>query len=138
MALAFDIPTLGFSTLEVVGFGASKKYGVNKIAIALDARMGEVYWAKYENGKFNSEAIFKPDEAPKLNNDYLGVGTGWGVYQQELASATGINRHYDEFYPKAENLIDLALIHIKNNKPLDDNLPLPTYLRNNVAKKSLK
>jgi tRNA threonylcarbamoyladenosine biosynthesis protein TsaB len=138
MSLAFDIPTLGFSTLEVVGFGASKKYGVNKIAIALDARMGEVYWARYENGQFNSETICKPDEVPKLNADYLGVGTGWGVYQQVLASTTGINKHYYEFYPKAENLIDLALIHIKNNNPLDYNLPLPTYLRNNVAKKYLK
>ena len=43
MSLAFDIPTLGFSTLEVVGFGASKKYKTDKVAIALDARMSEVY-----------------------------------------------------------------------------------------------
>jgi tRNA threonylcarbamoyladenosine biosynthesis protein TsaB len=39
MSLAFDIPTKGFSTLEVLGVGAAKKYKSNKIAVALDARM---------------------------------------------------------------------------------------------------
>jgi tRNA threonylcarbamoyladenosine biosynthesis protein TsaB len=43
MSLAFDIPTKGFSTLEVLGVGAAKKYKSNKIAVALDARMSEVY-----------------------------------------------------------------------------------------------
>lgn len=138
MSLAFDIPTLGFSTLEVVGYGASKKYHADKVAIALDARMNEVYWALYENGKFNSEAICKPNEVPQLTADYLGVGTGWAAHAQILAEATSVKRYQSEFYPKAENLIDLALKHLKHNKLLDDNLPLPTYLRNNVAQKSLK
>ena len=40
-----------------------------------------------------------------------------------------------DFYPKAENLIDLYL----DRKDMHDKeLPLPTYLRNNVAQKSLK
>ncbi len=138
MSLAFDIPTLGFSTLEVVGYGASKKYPTNKLAIALDARMNEVYWAVYENGQFINESICKPHEVPKLNADYLGVGTGWGAYQQALFDATGVDRCQAEFYPKAENLIDLALAHLNINRPLDAGLPLPTYLRNNVAQKSLK
>jgi tRNA threonylcarbamoyladenosine biosynthesis protein TsaB len=55
-----------------------------------------------------------------------------------LCEATNIKHYYADFYPKAENLIELALTYIKQQKPLDDNLPLPTYLRNNVAKKSLK
>jgi tRNA threonylcarbamoyladenosine biosynthesis protein TsaB len=50
MSLAFDIPTKGFSTLEVLGVGAAKKYKSNKIAVALDARMSEVYWGVYEQG----------------------------------------------------------------------------------------
>jgi hypothetical protein len=32
----------------------------------------------------------------------------------------------------------LALAHIDKNQAFDGNLPLPTYLRNNVAQKSLK
>jgi len=138
MSLAFDIPTLGFSTLEVVGYGASKKYQSDKVAIALDARMNEVYWAVYENGKFGNEAICKPNEVPQLTTDYLGVGTGWGAYTQALSESSSIKQYHAEFYPIAENLIDLALNHLQKNKWPDDNLPLPTYLRNNVAQKSLK
>lgn len=138
MSLAFDIPTLGFSTLELVGYGASQKFMSNKIAIALDARMNEVYWGLYQNGIFSHETITKPDELPQLDMGYLGVGTGWGAYQQALIKSTGVDCYHADFYPKAQNLIDLALAHIANNKPFDDNLPLPIYLRNNVAKKSLK
>ena len=50
LSLSCKIPTIGFSTLELLGFGASKILEVNKIAVALDARMGEVYWAIYEGG----------------------------------------------------------------------------------------
>ncbi|CAC9528320.1 tRNA threonylcarbamoyladenosine biosynthesis protein TsaB [uncultured Gammaproteobacteria bacterium] len=138
MSLAFDIPTLGFSTLAVAGYGASQKFKSNNIAIALDARMNEIYWGVYENNRLIDETIFKPESAPKLGSDYVGVGTGWSAYQQDLTKATGIENYQADFYPKAENLIEMALIHIGNNQPMDDNLPLPTYLRNNVAKKSLK
>jgi tRNA threonylcarbamoyladenosine biosynthesis protein TsaB len=138
ISLAFDIPTLGFSTLELIGFGARQKYQIDNIAIALDARMNEVYWGLYESGRLTNETLFQPDKAPTLNADYLGVGSGWGAYQKMLCEATNIKHYYADFYPKAENLIELALTYIKQQKPLDDNLPLPTYLRNNVAKKSLK
>jgi len=138
MSLAFNIPTLGISTLKLVGYGASKKYQVNKVAVALDARMNEVYWGLYNQGIFTNETLSKPNELPKLDSGHIGVGTGWGAYEQELTDATGVDTCHADFYPKAENLIDLALAHIKSGRSLDGNLPLPTYLRNNVAKKSLK
>jgi len=138
MSLAFDIPTLGFSTLAVVGYGASQKFNTNKIAVCLDARMNEVYWGVYENNNLTDEAILKPESAPQLGVDYIGVGTGWGTYHQALSDSTGVSNYQSDFYPKAENLIEMALIHISKKQSMDDNLPLPTYLRNNVAKKSLK
>ncbi len=138
MSLAFDIPTLGFSTLEVVAHGAAKKYNTNKIAVALDARMGEVYWGVFDNGTLINESLKKPSEVSLLSDDYLGVGTAWDVYENELKNTAGISECRFGFYPKAENLIDLALTHVNKNKEFDNKLPLPTYLRNNVAQKSLK
>ena len=41
LSLACNIPTLGFSTLELLGFRASKKYNTQKVATAIDARMGK-------------------------------------------------------------------------------------------------
>ncbi|CAC9459708.1 tRNA threonylcarbamoyladenosine biosynthesis protein TsaB [uncultured Gammaproteobacteria bacterium] len=135
MSLAFDIPTVGFSTLEVVGAGAAKKYQSNKIAVALDARMAEVYWGVYEGGVLTSERLEKPNEVDVLSNDFIGVGTGWGAYGDELIKRTGVDKFVSDFYPKSENLIDLYL----SQKPVfDAELALPTYLRNNVAQKALK
>ncbi|HIG88948.1 tRNA (adenosine(37)-N6)-threonylcarbamoyltransferase complex dimerization subunit type 1 TsaB [Candidatus Thioglobus sp.] len=138
ISLAHDIPTMGFSTLEVVGFGAAKKFNTDKIAVALDARMGEVYWGLYQDQKLTNESLRKPDDVNTLGQDFIGVGTGWGAHEQVLSERSGISNYKANFYPKSENLIDLYLIHVNENGNFDDKLPLPTYLRNNVAHKSLK
>ena len=135
MSLAHDIPTMGFSTLELVGFGAAKKYKSDKVAVALDARMGEVYWGVYQDQKLYNESLKNPSEVDVLNQDFIGVGTGWGAYEAELSKQTGIKHYVADFYAKSENLIDL---YLDQKSKHDNELPLPTYLRNNVAQKSLK
>ncbi|WP_237731912.1 tRNA (adenosine(37)-N6)-threonylcarbamoyltransferase complex dimerization subunit type 1 TsaB [Bathymodiolus thermophilus thioautotrophic gill symbiont] len=135
MSLAHNIPTVGFSTLEVVGFGAVQKYKIDKLAIALDARMNEVYWGIYQEGVLSVERLEKPDLVDVLGVDFMGVGTGWGAYAEVLAARTGIDNFVANFYPKSENLIALFLA---KNTEIGAELPLPTYLRNNVAQKSLK
>ncbi|SFV86118.1 TsaB protein, required for threonylcarbamoyladenosine (t(6)A) formation in tRNA [hydrothermal vent metagenome] len=135
MSLAYNIPTMGFSTLEVVGFGASQKYKTDKIAVALDARMSEVYWGVYERGILTDERIAKPNEVDVLSGDFIGVGTGWGVYESELVKQTGVSSFIADFYPKSENLIAL---YVSKKSRGNNELPLPTYLRNNVAQKPLK
>ncbi len=138
MSLAHDIPTMGFSTLEVVGFGASKKYNSDKVAVALDARMGEVYWGVYQNQQLSNESLKNPSEVDILGAEFIGVGTGWGAYEKALIERSGIKNYKADFYPKSENLIDLYLTCVNEKDGFDDKLPLPTYLRNNVAHKSLK
>ncbi len=138
ISLAHDIPTIGFSTLELLGFGAFKKYNTNKIAIAFDARMNEIYWGIYQNQVLSKESLQKPNEVDILGKDFIGVGSGWGAYENELIQQTGISTYIADFYPKAENLIALYLVHINNNINFSNKLALPTYLRNNVAHKSLK
>ncbi|KAA0456468.1 MAG: tRNA (adenosine(37)-N6)-threonylcarbamoyltransferase complex dimerization subunit type 1 TsaB [Candidatus Thioglobus sp.] len=135
ISLAHNIPTMGFSTLEVLGFGAAQKYQSAKIAVALDARMGEVYWGVYTDGVLRNERLATADKVDILGTDFIGVGTGWGTFADELAEQTGIEIFTADFYPQAQNLIALCL---QQKKAFDDKLPLPVYLRNNVAKKSLK
>lgn len=138
MAFAHDIPTLGFSTLEVLGFGAAKKYNTERVAVALDARMNEVYWGIYERQKFTHESLRKPNTVDMVGQDFIGVGTGWGIYQEALIKQTGVNRCVADFYPKAQNLIYLYFNHVQQQGDFDNKLASPTYLRNQVAKKSLK
>jgi tRNA threonylcarbamoyladenosine biosynthesis protein TsaB len=137
MSFANNIPTLGFSTLEVIGYGASIKYNSKKVAVALDARMGEVYWAYYKDNKLHNESLRKPTEIDNLGNEYIGVGSGWGAYS-DLPSQSGIDVFEECFYPQATNLIDLALNSIDNGAKMTLNPATPVYLRDNVAHKLLK
>ena len=138
LSLACNIPTLGFSTLELLSFRASKKFKTQKVATAIDARMGEVYWAVYEEGIVKSERICKPEQVDKLGAEFVGVGSGWKIYKDSLIKASEIKCIEPEFYPDSSDLVDLSILSIELGKKATHELPQPTYLRNNVAQKSLK
>ena len=138
LSLACNIPTLGFSTLELLGFRASKKYNTQKVAAAIDARMGEVYWAVYLEGILKSERICKPEQVDKLSAEFVGVGSGWKIYKDSLIKASEIKCVEPKFYPDSSDLIDLSILSLDLGKKVTHELPQPTYLRNNVVQKSLK
>ena len=138
LSLACNIPTLGFSTLELLSFRASKKFKTQKVATAIDARMGEVYWAVYEEGIVKNERICKPEQVDKLGTEFVGVGSGWKIYKDSLIKASEIKCMEPEFYPDSSDLVDLSILSIESGKKATHELPQPTYLRNNVAQKSLK
>ena len=138
LSLACNIPTLGFSTLELLGFRASRKFNTQKVATAIDARMGEVYWAVYLEGIVKSERICKPEQVDKLSAEFVGVGSGWKIYKDSLIKASEIKCVEPEFYPDSSDLVDLSILSIDLGKKVTHELPQPTYLRNNVAQKSLK
>jgi len=138
LSLACNIPTLGFSTLELLGYRASKKFNTQKVATAIDARMGEVYWAVYIEGKVKSERICKPEQVDNLGAEFVGVGSGWKIYKDSLIKASEIKCVEPEFYPDSSDLVDLSILSIDLGKKVTHELPQPTYLRNNVAQKSLK
>ena len=73
-ACLVSIPTMGFSTLELLGFRASQILKVEKIAVALDARMGEVYWAVYDHGVLSNMKICSPEDVDNLGANFIGVG----------------------------------------------------------------
>jgi len=138
LSLACNIPTLGFSTLELLGYRASKKFNTQKVAAAIDARMGEVYWAVYLEGKVKSERLCKPEQVDKLSAEFVGVGSGWKIYKDSLIKASEIKCVEPNFYPDSSDLVDLSILSIDLGKKVTQELPQPIYLRNNVAQKSLK
>ena len=138
LSMSCNIPTMGFSTLELLGFRASQILNSEKIAVALDARMGEVYWAIYNQGKISKLRICNPNDVDILDTNYIGVGTGWDAYGDMLSSASGVIETDLTIFPESSSLIDLALESFSKGEISDFELPQPIYLRNNVAQKSLK
>ena len=138
LSMSRNIPTIGFSTLELLGFRASQILSSEKIAVALDARMGEVYWAIYNQGKISKLRICNPRDVDTLDTNFIGVGTGWGAYGDMLSSASGVIETNLTIFPESSSLIDLALQSFDRGYSANFELPQPIYLRNNVAQKSLK
>jgi len=138
LSLSADIPSIGFSTLELLGYRASEKLEHHAIAVAFDARMGEVYWGAYKDGILSDEKLCDPSEVGKLNGEFVGVGSGWSTYPNEMKAASGVERIDSELFPKSSSLVDLAYNALTSGSIASVELAQPTYLRNNVAQKSVK
>ena len=138
LSLSMDIPVMGFSSLELLGFKATQALESKKIAIALDARMGEVYWATYVNKVIDNMKICSPDKVDLLDASFVGVGNGWKAYTEKLKSASNISEIDLSINPESSALIELSLKAINIGLKGSFKLPQPIYLRNNVAEKSLK
>ena len=138
LSLSMQIPTMSFTTLELIGFRASQLTKSKKIAVALDARMGEVYWATYVDGLIDNMKICNPQEVDDLGPSFLGVGSGWKTYSEALKIASNINKVDLSIKPESSALIELSLQAMNEGFEGTLDLPQPIYLRNNVAEKSLK
>ena len=138
LSLSVQIPTMSFTTLELIGFRASQLTKSKKIAVALDARMGEVYWATYVDGLIDNMKICDPQEVDDLGPSFVGVGSGWKTYSEALKIASNINKVDLSIKPESSALIELSLQAMNEGFEGTLDLPQPIYLRNNVAEKSLK
>ena len=138
LSLSMQIPTMSFTTLELIGFRASQLTKSKKIAVALDARMGEVYWATYVDGLIDNMKICNPQEVDVLGSSFLGVGSGWKTYSEVLKKTSNISKIDLSIQPESSALIELSLQGMNEGFEGTLDLPQPIYLRNNVAEKSLK
>lgn len=102
LALGAELPMIGVSTLMTMAQGAWRKNGATRVLAAIDARMGEVYWAEYqrdENGIWHgeeTEAVLKPElvheRMQQLSGEWVTVGTGWQAWPDPVKRAAGFAR----------------------------------------------
>lgn len=148
LALGANLPMIGVSSLATMAQGAWRLTGATRVLAAIDARMGEVYWAEYqrdEQGEWQgaeSEAVLKPEAAQariaQLSGEWATVGTGWQAYPQLLAGATGAQLLTTTVtLPAAEDMLPLALSAWQRGDSVVVENAEPVYLRNEVAWKKL-
>jgi tRNA threonylcarbamoyladenosine biosynthesis protein TsaB len=147
LALGADLPMIGVSTLATMAQGAWRKTGATRVLAAIDARMGEVYWAEYQRdaqGVWHgeaTEAVLKPDAVnarlKQLEGQWATVGTGWHAWP-EMANDTPVTLvDGDMLLPAAEDMLPLACQLLAENKTVAVEHAEPVYLRNEVAWKKL-
>jgi tRNA threonylcarbamoyladenosine biosynthesis protein TsaB len=134
---------VGVSSLAAVAQDAADKLNVEFIAVAMDARMGEIYCASYQViggmvSLVDEERVCPPEQfSPHTDQKWCGVGTGWGVYEQVLSDnfADKLASISVEHFPQSSSIIKLAQVEIDAGRTVRADQAMPVYLRNNVAKK---
>ncbi len=137
IAFAHDLPVTGISTLAAVAQQAIDEYDANKIVVALDARMGEIYFARFINRSGRAEIegeeqVIAPEKVVVDGDGWVGVGSGFREYPESLLSLTArCQSVYPQLLPQAVYMLKLA----ENAGSVPAAQALPVYLRDNVAKK---
>jgi tRNA threonylcarbamoyladenosine biosynthesis protein TsaB len=130
------------STLHSLAYSA-QKLSASDIFVAIDARMSEVYFARYHvntGDKFPTavldECVIPPihiSELPTENS--LFIGNGWEA-GYEMANTFSSVRHKQNLpsLPNATDSAELALAMIESgHNSIDPATAIPTYLRDNVT-----
>ena len=141
LAMAASCPLVPVSTLAAMALGARRRFGGSRFAVALDARMGEVYWGRFvtDTGQprlLGEECVCLPQARPALGpGAWAGVGSGWLRYPDDL-------RHTDDgpltvgtepHFPDARDMLALARSILASGAGVPPAAAHPTYLRDQVA-----
>jgi len=141
VGLALDIPLLPVSTLAVLAQTSLDKFSTNKILVALDARMAEIYWAVYCRDYqglatlAGVEALTAVDDVDINDDIECAVGHGWAV--SGMPDLAGKSCSVDiELLPDARSLLKLAREVAKQDRGVAADRISINYLRNQVAEKA--
>lgn len=141
MALALDRPCIAVSSLELLARAVDRNAG-DTIAVAIDARMSELYFAAYRRGTddqlecIEAPRVCPPDALPLSVAQATAVGTGWAAYPQALACgavrrADGVA---DADLPDIAAGMAVAADRVSSGIGLISAAELePVYLRNQIA-----
>ncbi|WP_440995295.1 tRNA (adenosine(37)-N6)-threonylcarbamoyltransferase complex dimerization subunit type 1 TsaB [Arhodomonas sp. SL1] len=140
LALGAGLGVIPVSTLATVARGACREHGVERVAVAMDARMGEVYWGCFWwSGQClvpaAAERVCQPGmvSLPGEGAVWHGTGTGFSAHGEELGGILG-ERLVGTDPGRLPDAVDcLALAREAGTAPVSPEAVIPAYLRDRVA-----
>lgn len=138
LAFAHDLPVIPVSSLASLAQGQQGDH----ILVALDARMGQVYWGAYQRTEdsrvelIGQEQVYFPRDIPVPDALlWTGAGSGWDVYHESLAKSIGqrLKNWKPSQFPQAGNLVILAVQECNLGKAVAAEQGIPEYIRNRVV-----
>jgi len=143
ISFAHNLPVVPVSSLAAMAFAAWQEQKTSYVMTAIDARMGEVYWACYVCSEQGAQEIIAEQVCPPQHvtlpaeGEWRGIGSGWDSYRDELSALTGqrIIGIDGTCFPQAQYIAMLAAQSVEQGATLTAAEAIPVYLRDNVAKK---
>jgi tRNA threonylcarbamoyladenosine biosynthesis protein TsaB len=136
LALAFDLPVVGVSSLAALARGGWRATGMRNQVPILDARRGEIYWAAYTlspTGDTADALVSDRLSAPiglalPPGFDWVGIGAGLGLLQDDPRIACPALPR-EAIFPSALDVVALALPVFAAGAARRAESALPRYLR---------
>ncbi|MCX7100236.1 MAG: tRNA (adenosine(37)-N6)-threonylcarbamoyltransferase complex dimerization subunit type 1 TsaB [Methylobacter sp.] len=143
IALGADLPVVPVSTLAALAQDFFENNPQDAAFVAMDARMEEIFWGVYRCDSagyaelMGNEVVTPADfvDFPELLG--VGIGSGWGVYPQELMSrlVNRVIRYEAERLPRARAIAKLGVRGFELGLAVPVEQAMPVYLRDKVARK---
>ncbi|MBS4724294.1 tRNA (adenosine(37)-N6)-threonylcarbamoyltransferase complex dimerization subunit type 1 TsaB [Aeromonas veronii] len=146
LAFGAGVPLIGISTLAAMAQGAYRLDGAQQVLTAIDARMNEVYFGRYEliDGRMQlmgDEVVSEPaalvDVRGKLAGPVTCVGTGFETYSETLSGLADELAVSQVRFPAAEDMLPLARAAWLAGEAVPVEQATPVYLRDKVTWKKL-
>ncbi|TNI99689.1 tRNA (adenosine(37)-N6)-threonylcarbamoyltransferase complex dimerization subunit type 1 TsaB [Aeromonas veronii] len=146
LAFGAGVPLIGISTLAAMAQGAYRLDGAQQVLTAIDARMNEVYFGRYEliDGRMQlvgDEVVSEPaalvDVRGKLAGPVTCVGTGFETYGETLSGLADELAESQVRFPAAEDMLPLARAAWLAGEAVPVEQATPVYLRDKVTWKKL-
>ena len=145
LAYGANIPVLPVSSLETLAYTAIRKLKIKEdlnIVPMIDARMNEIYWAKfsYKSGilsRDSQDSVTSP-QCLKDSIELPVILIGNVINYNDPASENTINLDHILMLPEAQDILNIAQLHLKKGQSMNVQKVSPIYLRNNIKWKKRK
>ncbi len=138
LAYGWGKPVISITSLEALAWQDYKENGTHKTIACLDARMKELYLQECQviNNKLKSSSpqIISAEIAIELIKK-SGTKSGIGDIAEEFIKVCQEFDCWQNAYPNAKYIAQIASQRIEQAKVLTEEIPQPLYLRNNIAVK---
>ena len=142
LAYAHTLPVVAISDLQAVALQALEQSDETQVLVAMDARMGEVYYGYFEKDgnmvkAITNEHIATPEKLV-VPDTFKGIAAGnaMPLYRSVLEQTLGgrLIKCYAPELPQASTLLRLAMLPLASGDTLTADQALPVYLRHPVRK----
>jgi tRNA threonylcarbamoyladenosine biosynthesis protein TsaB len=142
LAFGADLGVAPVSSLAAAAAAARREHGWERVLVANDARMQEVYAGAYDTGPDGlpeavmADALLAPSAlAAPGGGDWSGAGTAFSAWP-ELAGDLGLAACDPGLEPTARDLLGLAGALLQRGEGVEAWEAVPVYLREKVAWKT--